>query len=204
MPSDPEPRLTRGHRKKEKTRRHLLAAGLRVLRSKGESLSARDVTEEADVSSGTFYNYFADTDALIDAIMRDQLLGMNAHAAPESTSDPALRLARTATRILEHAIADPQWARLALRLVNRPGEPNQLNGHLRDDLLEGLETGRFTRGADETTLDQSIGLLLMTIRRIVVGNAPPQVVPRMVERLLENLGVSETEARDLAASASSQ
>ncbi|MDJ0788995.1 MAG: TetR/AcrR family transcriptional regulator [Myxococcota bacterium] len=194
---------TRGHRKKEKTRRQLLAAGLRVLNRKGESLTARDVTAEADVSTGTFYNYFADPDALIDAIMRDQLLGIAATTAHEPIPDPALRVAVTATRVLQRALADPRWARLALRLVHRPGEPNQLNHYLRDDLVEGFEQGRFQRAADDATLDQATGLLVMTIRRIVAGGAGPEVVPRMVERLLEAFGVSEDEASELAATASS-
>ena len=137
MARKPEVRLTRGHRKKQKTRRQLLEAGLRVLRSKGESLTARDVTQEADVSSGTFYNYFTDTDALIDAVMRQELLGISATAVRESVSDPALRIAVAATRILQRAIADPQWARLVLRLVYRPSERLQLNRYLRDDLIEG-------------------------------------------------------------------
>jgi AcrR family transcriptional regulator len=44
---------TRGHRKKEKTRRQLVAAGLRVLADKGEALTVSDVAAEADVSNGT-------------------------------------------------------------------------------------------------------------------------------------------------------
>ncbi len=194
---------TRGHRKKEKTRRQLLAAGLRVLNQKGESLTARDVTAEADVSSGTFYNYFADPDALIDAVMREELLGISATAERESVPDPALRIAVAATRIVQRAMADPQWGRLVLRLVYRPSERMQLNRYLRDDLVEGLEQGRFTRGADDATLDQTTGLLILTIRRIVADEAESEVVPRMVERLLETLGVPESDAKQLAAIAAS-
>ena len=149
MSEPSEAHLTRGHRKKEKTRRQLLAAGLRVLQSKGESLRARDVTEEADVSSGTFYNYFADTDALIDAVMRDQLLGIAAGTAREAIDDPAMRVAATATRIVGRVLDDPLWGRLILRLVYRPGEPNRMNVHLADDLIEGLESGRFPRRGAE-------------------------------------------------------
>ena len=203
MTNESEAPRTRGHRKKEKTYKQLLAAGLRVLNEKGEELTARDVTAEADVSIGTFYNYFDDPDALVDAIMRDQLLAMAATIADAPIRDPALRIAVTATRVLQRAVADPRWARLALRLVNRPGEPNQLNRFLQEDLAEGLEQGRFKRGADDATLDQATGLVVMTIRRIIAGHAKPDIVPRMVERLLEGFGVSDDEARELAAAAPS-
>ena len=53
-----EPR-TRGYRKKERTRRQLVSAGLRVLAEKGQGLTVSDVVTAAEVSNGTFYNYFA-------------------------------------------------------------------------------------------------------------------------------------------------
>ena len=106
MVTDIEAPLTRGHRKKERTRKQLLEAGLRVLRAKGTAFKPKDVIEEAGVSTGTFYNYFTDTDVLIDEIMRDELLKMTSATASESIEDPALRIAVSATRILRRAAKD--------------------------------------------------------------------------------------------------
>lgn len=193
--------LTRGHRKKARTRGQLLTAGLRAFEAKGTALTARDVTDEAAMSTGTFYNYFTDVEHLIDEITREELLEIASGTANEPIDDPALRIGVTATLILERALDDPVWGRLVLRLVARAHEPNRMNGHLRDDIVEGFRAGRFTRDADDATLDQAVGLLVMTIRRIVAGQPEADLVPAMVTRVLETLGIAEAEAERLAAEA---
>jgi AcrR family transcriptional regulator len=64
-----EARPSRGHKKRERTRHQLIAAGLAVPTEKGEALTISHVVARAEVSNGTFYhyNYFADRDELIDA-----------------------------------------------------------------------------------------------------------------------------------------
>lgn len=61
--------ITRGHKKKARTRRALLDAALDVLAEHGEGFSIADIATRAGVAHGTFYNYFADRDALIDAVV---------------------------------------------------------------------------------------------------------------------------------------
>ena len=68
MPDSPREPRTRGYRKKERTRRQLIAAGLRVLADKGQGLTVSDVVAEAEVSNGTFYNYFADREELLEEL----------------------------------------------------------------------------------------------------------------------------------------
>ena len=198
MATAPDPGGTRTERKRERTRREILTAGRRVLAAKGPDMTVRDVTAEADVAVGTFYNYFEGPDDLIDEVMRDELRSIGASIAGNAIEDPALRIAATARHVLERAIAEAQWARLALRLVHRPGLPNQLNVHLQDDLIEGHARGRFAFGADEATLDLSTGLLVMTLRRIVAGAAGAEVVEPAIERLLLALGIEAEEAATLA------
>ncbi len=201
VPTDIDANPTRGHAKKARTRGQLLAAGFRLFAANGSGFTARDVTDEAEMSTGTFYNYFTDTDDLIDELMRQQLLEIAESTSSDPIDDPALRIATTATRILDRTIADPVWGQLVLRLVAQAREPNRMNGQLRNDLVEGFETQRFTRGADDATLDQAMGLLVMTIRRIVAGDDRTDLVPAMVARLLETLGIPPTEAAQLATSA---
>ena len=61
--------LTRGHKKRSRTRQILLDAALQVLAESGEGFSLTEVATRAGVSHGTFYNYFRDRDALMDAIV---------------------------------------------------------------------------------------------------------------------------------------
>ena len=165
-----EPR-TRGYRKKERTRRQLVAAGLRVLADKGQGLTVSDVVAEAEVSNGTFYNYFADRDALLAALAEHSTLSLAAAAAAEPIDDPARRFALATASVLCRARDDETWARVLLRLVSRPASGVDLARYLREDLDEGFARGRFEVGADDAALDQVAGLIVMTLRRLVEPGA---------------------------------
>ncbi len=188
---------TRGFRKREKTRRGLVEAGLRVLAEKGEALSVSDVTAEAGVANGTFYNYFPDRESLLDALAADVVVALAEDAANEPVDDPALRFAIASTRVLRHAEADPTWGRVLLRLVHRPYVHQNIDGYLREDLALGHAQGRFETGPDDATIDQVFGLLLMTIRRIIEGQADAFTIGRAIERGLRALGIDAAEAREL-------
>ena len=66
--TSPKATISRGHKKRERTRTQLLNAGIHVMAEKGEAFTVSDVVAQANVSSGTFYNYFADRDELITAL----------------------------------------------------------------------------------------------------------------------------------------
>jgi AcrR family transcriptional regulator len=191
----------RGSRKREKTRRQLVEAGLRVLAERGDALTVSDVVAAADVSNGTFYNYFVDRDALVDALAEHLLLTLAATVAREPIPDPALRFAVASGRVLRRAALDPTWGRVVLRLVNRPSVQHDVSRYLREDLAEGFARGRFDTSADDATIDQAMGLLVMTIRRIVAGEARPDAPRRAVERGLRALGIAADEAAFLAETA---
>ncbi|MEM9177811.1 MAG: TetR/AcrR family transcriptional regulator [Myxococcota bacterium] len=195
---------TRGHRKKERTRRHLLAAGMRVLAEKGQGLTVSDVVAEADVSNGTFYNYFPDREALTNALAAEAVLSLAAAVAEEGIEDPGRRFAVATSRVLAHAVADLTWARVVLRLVSRPGFEIDVARFLRADLDEGQAKGRFETGADDATLDQVTGLILMTIRRVVGGDPSPGTRVAAIQRALRGLGLEIDEARRLAEEAVAQ
>lgn len=192
---------SRGHRKREKTRGQLIAAGLRVLAEKGEGLTVSDIVAEADVSNGTFYNYFVDRDALFDVLAEQLALSVAAATAREPIADPARRFALATARVIRRAAEDPTWARVVLRLVARPGTGPELSRYLREDLAEGFASGRFDTGPDDATLDQVAGLIVMTLRRIVEGRARPDTPRCAVERGLRALGIGADEAADLASAA---
>lgn len=103
---------SRGHKKREKTRNQLIAAGLRVVAERGEALTVSDVVAEADVSNGTFYNYFADRDGFFDALAAQLVESLAAEAAIEVQSeDVALRFATVSARVLARAAGDPTWGK---------------------------------------------------------------------------------------------
>jgi hypothetical protein len=76
-----------------------------------------------------------------------------------------------------------------------------MHRYMREDLATGFDQGRFEVGPDEITLDLITGLILMSIRRIVRGDARPDYAERVLTRALTTLGVSNDEATILAAKA---
>jgi AcrR family transcriptional regulator len=181
----------------------LIAAGLQVLANKGESLTISNVVAEAQVSNGTFYNYFADREELIDALAEHSLVTLAARAAIQTTDrDPAQRFAFATLLVLKCATEDPTWGRVVLRLADyRRSFPREIHRYLREDLATGFDQGRFAFGPDEITLDLIVGLLMMSIRRIVRGDAGPGHAELVVERALTTLGIAKDEAAILVADA---
>ena len=83
---------SRGHKKRAKTRNQLISAALRVFGEKGEALTVSDVVAEAEVSNGTFYNYFVDRDQLFDVLAEHLVSILAVQAAVEiEAEDAALR-----------------------------------------------------------------------------------------------------------------
>lgn len=205
MPGTTEPRtLTRGHKKKERTRRLLLDTALVVLAERGEGFSVADIAARAGVSHGTFYNYFADRDELVDALVPEITAGFAARSAIEvDVADPAERFARITAMALANAITSPQTVRATLRLeaVQRALLVEGPLSYLRQDLRDGHAAGRFGEAPDDGTIDVVFGALMLAARRVVDGETRPSYRRSVIRRLLQSLGVAADEARDLAAAA---
>jgi AcrR family transcriptional regulator len=205
---------TRGHRKKERTRRLLIDSAVQVIAERGEAFTISDVVAHAEVSNGTFYNYFDDRDALIDQVVPEALAGFAADAAliaPDE--DPAMRMATISALALERAAATPGMMKVLLRLdaVQQAIAEGEVVQHLRVDLEAGAAGGRFQFNSIDTALDVVIGTLLLAARRIVAaaesaaasGGQPGPDDDRaynrnLIEQLLRSLGVTGDEANSIA------
>lgn len=195
-----QPARTRGYKKKERTRKELLEAALEVIAQKGEAFTVSDVAARARVSSGTFYNYFADREALLRTLAPHLVRALAAESAQVAPGeDAALRVATITARALISAAADPTRARALLRLdVPRALVREGASVYLREDLAEGLRQGRFEVGPDDAMVDFVTGALVMGIRRVSDGQAAPGYTESLVARLLRSLGVAADEVVSLA------
>ena len=194
--------------KRERTRRQLLDAGMKVMAERGDALTASDVVIAAGVSNGTFYNHFLDRDDFIAALVHESIEAITQGSAGDTEgADPAWRFAVATSRLLDTALAQPLWGRAVLRLVACTTPLHAaIAQFLRADLEEGHRIGRFTHGADPTTVDLISGTVMATVRRLVGLDAPidatnPDVIPDVVTRLLEAIGVEGNDARSLALAA---
>ncbi len=207
--SSPEPPVTRGHKKKARTRRQLVAAAIEVIGERGEAFTISDVADRAGVSNGTFYNYFDDRDALIDAVV-PEILGAFAteSAVTVEEADPAVRFATITALALARAVAEPEATRVWLRFdaIQQAVTAGEAIGHLRADLRAGVSTGRFTIIDEEATLDVIVGAIVLASRRLVdhtgtgVGTSDNGLRHRVgvVAQLLCSLGLTGDEATTIA------
>ncbi|MEM9039929.1 MAG: TetR/AcrR family transcriptional regulator [Actinomycetota bacterium] len=192
---------TRGHKKKERTRRQLVASAIEVIAERGESFTASDVTERAGMSNGTFYNYFDDREALLDAVVPEVVGGFaESSDALVDVGDPALRFATITARALHRAARWPDDTRALLRLdaaqrLIADGAPTE---YLRADLIRGTESGRFCADVDEVAADVVIGSILFAFRRMASEPVGDDYVLTIVTQLLRSLGLEPDESASVA------
>lgn len=199
-PTD-KPTLTRGHKKKARTRRQLVAAAVDVIAERGEAFSVSDIVARAGVASGTFYNYFTDRDELIGAVVPEVLASFAAESASAVVhEDPALRLAAISALALGRAATSPDEIRAVLRLdaVQKAIIDGGVADHLRDDLAVGVAAGRFEVPPGPAAVDVIVGSLFLAARRIVDGDMDDDYRRDVVTQLLCSLGIPHGEASALA------
>lgn len=196
--------VSRGHKKRSRTRQRLLDAALHVVAESGEGFSLGEVSVAAGVAHGTLYNYFRDRDELMDAIVMHSAETFAARLQTEvKTSDHAVRFAVITVRALRESAATPDTMRAMLRLESQRRE-HLVDGplsYLHANLVDGHKAGRFSSEIDDATIDVILGALLIAVRRAVEGEANDQYVSTFLERLLVTLGIDNAEARRIAVDA---
>ncbi|MEM9561734.1 MAG: TetR/AcrR family transcriptional regulator [Actinomycetota bacterium] len=196
------PTRTRGYKKKERTRRQLVDAAIEEIAQTGEAFTILDVTKRADVSNGTFYNYFDDRDALVDAVITEVVTAFTDTSAELVTlDDPVRRFAAITALLLERSAANPQLAKVLLRLHSvayidtSTGDPFR---HLRNDLAAASEQGRLAREPTEAAIDLVTGTLSRAVLRLTTGTAPNGYRRDVISLLLTSFGLDQLEAEGIA------
>lgn len=131
--SDKPPRLSR-------TRKALIDAGKRLVSSgRMGSCAIDDIVREADVSKGSFFNHFADREALTDYVLksvRDEL-ETAIETANAGVTDAATRLARGLLVSFCYGMANRVSSRLIIQDAALP------HPTLERDLQAGIDSGSF-------------------------------------------------------------
>jgi AcrR family transcriptional regulator len=109
---------SRRKRRKIHNREALIAAGYSVISKKGiDTATMGEITELADVASGTVYNYFASKDELVIAVMERVMhrLAERIEVVTNSFKEPAKAFAFGVRSVLCATIEDPRWRGLLNR-----------------------------------------------------------------------------------------
>lgn len=183
-------------------RMRLIEAAMGVFSAQGaDGTVIEDLIRAAQVSRGTFYNYFRTTEEVMAAVMQivgNELLSL-VDAAIADRADPAERLACGVRMVLQTARSFPHAGRFMSRvgLVKSPGQMPAL-GNLMRDLIGAMESGRIQLADPMLGLDLVVGttsaaLQTLSLRQDLAADYPQQITLH----ILLGLGMSRQEARRL-------
>ncbi|MER5756953.1 TetR/AcrR family transcriptional regulator [Streptomyces sp. NPDC002088] len=200
----PVPRRNRFERRRAETRQALVRAARQILaESGGTSASIHAIAEHADVGLGSFYNHFRGKPDLFDAAVADALeeYAQAVDQRLHGVDDPAERLAggvRLAARMAE---SYPEIMQILCHSqLGRICAGDGLAPRAKRDVEQGMAAGRFTVVDPVIALTVLNGSLLALLELWCnqPGTDSDQAAGTMAEMILQMLGLSPDEARDLA------
>ena len=195
--------LTRGHKKRARTRQGLLDAALRVFaRQEIAATVFQDLAAEAEVSTGTIYNYFRTREELAEAV-GVSLAGEFSDAITQLSAgitSGSRRLAIGVRLFVLKAQADGQWASALARLIHFDRRMHiQLTQNVLLDLRAGVEEGVFSYADEDLALDLVVACATGAMRAVMEGRAVPEHDVKVAEMVLRALGATPAKARNIAA-----
>jgi AcrR family transcriptional regulator len=158
-----------------------------------------EITDEADVGFGSFYNHFDSKEAIVEAVLAETLTAVGAaiDAATAKLDDPAEVVAAAHRFFVNLARSDPEWGWLVVRL-DLSLSLDALGPFARRDLERGIRDGRFSVPNKRVALFAAGGALLGVIRDVLDGRAPKDADRLHAEGVLRMLGLSTEAAAEVA------
>ncbi len=192
-----------------RTKAALVAAGSRLFSQRPvDAVTVDDIVQAAEVGKGSFYNHFADREALARAI-KAQIRASIESAVTQANAgveDPARRLARAVCTYWRYALDEPEQAGVLVHIhTGHTSLTAPLNRGLVEDLETGLAIGRFDVATVESGVLYVLGVTQLALVRIVQQPNEAFAVSlsqQMCALVLRGLGVEASEANLLAAQAS--
>jgi AcrR family transcriptional regulator len=162
---------TRTERQRLRTRRLLLDAGRALIASKGVAgLRIQEITEQADIALGSFYNYFGSKEELLEAVITESLSDLASAVITDvdEDTDPAEVVALANLRVIRLAYDEPDFARLIVNIGHSEALfGDAVHAPARIAVERGLESGRFIVADIEVLLTAVIGGAFALIREIL-------------------------------------
>jgi AcrR family transcriptional regulator len=189
-------------RRREETRRKLLVSAKALFARQGvENTRINEITEEADVGFGSFYNHFDSKEAIVEEVLRETVSAQAEalDAVTRDLEDPADVIAAAHRYFVRQARNDPDWAWLLIRLdVTHNVVLGALEPFARRDLRRGIKAGRFRVPNEDVALYAMGGALLMVMRAVLDAQAPKSAEFHHAEGVLRMLGLPPDEAAGVA------
>jgi AcrR family transcriptional regulator len=192
---------TRSDRRRERTRQRLVEAGRGLIVQKGVAgLRIQEITEQADVALGSFYNYFATKEELVEAVVAESLMELGATTVPDDeTQDPAVTASAAIQRVVRLAFDEPDFARLVVNLNHADTLfPSAFHPFARQVVERGVKAKRFETPDIEISVNLIVGGSLSLIRAVLDGTHEEGAEVAHAEVSLRALGIPAKEARRIS------
>jgi AcrR family transcriptional regulator len=194
--------LTRGHKKKAKTRQTLVDAALRIYAKKGVGeLTLKELAEEANVSHGTIFNYFRSREEVLEAvgIVLAEQFSESIAVISAGIESGAQRMSIAVRMFVRRAIADPLWANALIQVVHfDQGIRSAVAVHLRNDLQTGFKEGAFSYSDEDVALPLVVSCVVGAMNSIVEGRGVVDHDIKIAQMILRALGMPASEADRMA------
>ncbi len=195
-------RVHRGARRREQTREKLVAAAWRVMARKGVDATAiAEITEEADVAFGSFYNHFVSKEAIVEAVAAEvvERHGAALDRLTAAMADPAEVMAVSVRRTVRMVESDPIWGWFVVRLALAHATLRSgLGNRVARDLRLGVDAGRFVVADVPSALLALSGAVIATMHGRLDGLTGEGAAERAAGYVLRMLGVPPAEADAIA------
>jgi AcrR family transcriptional regulator len=194
--------------RKAHTRDALLGAGRALFAEEPvDAISIDTVVARAGVAKGSFYNHFADRQALVEAVVADIRFALQDTVARVNAgeTDAAHRVARAVCVFFRYAIDEPQGAGALARIHgSHIAVDASFNSPVVADISLGIAGGRFHIPTLECGVLLIIGVVQVGMQRIL--NEPVLALSiataqQLTMLILRGLGVEGAEAEGIAAQA---
>jgi AcrR family transcriptional regulator len=196
------PHPDRHTRRREQTRRKLLDAARALFARQGvENTRINEITDEADVGFGSFYNHFDSKEAIVEAVVGETVAAQGGAVASVTADldDPAEVVAAAHRYFVNLARSDPEWGWLLIRLdVSQKIGLRALGPFAQRDLERGIRAGRFRVPNKRVALFAAGGALLGVMGDVLDGRAPKDADRHHAEGVLRMFGLSAEDAAEVA------
>lgn len=194
--------------RQKRTRDAIIRAGQVLFAAHGpENVSMDDLIRTAEISKQSFYNHFADKDALARELLRiaRAKAEVQVETANHGEKDPAKRLANGLCVHAANALREPAYSRLMLRIgLEDLDIASPANTHIVEDMREGLKRRRLSVMTLEAGTAFTIGVGSALVSRLLAQPAPEAAVvltQQFVTLTLRAFGLDPIEAEMIASEA---
>jgi AcrR family transcriptional regulator len=167
-----------------------------------EAATIAEIAAAAEVSPGTFYNYFQTREEILDAVavsLVDEFRRVM-DAIERAVDDPAERIAIAIRLFLVRVRDDRLWGWFMARYAaSLPILRDQTREIIRERIIaDGLRRRRFRLPSTRAIGDLIAGTSVTALRSILEGRAPVEMATEVAELVLRGLGVPLADAHRVA------